>query len=205
MRNSVFLMGIIVCAAVAAPLYSAGFFEIVYAPSTIQDKDFEDGLQNAPSFGILFGYETEIMATDVLFDLELGYEVSTHELKKPLDDPDYYFRNHRGILGMRVKYGGMKWVEPYIGIGSVVYAFYDNSDDLGEAPPGPNVPNFEIVSNFSGLYMVVGVDFFFSRKGNYSFGIEYRNMNYKVEDTDSGATELDARVRRLAFKFSALF
>ena len=200
MRNSIFLMCIAACTALSVPLYGAGFFEVVYAPSTIQDKDFEEGLKNAPSFGILFGYETEIMAADVLFDVELGYEISTHELNKPFDDPDYSFRNHRGFLGVRVKYGGFRWVEPYLGLGSVVYAFYDNSDALSEFSP-----NFEIASNFSGIYIVVGIDFFFSKKGNFSFGIEYRNMDYDVKDTDDGSAELDARVRRLAFKFSALF
>lgn len=194
---------LIIWAVCAVPVWGAGFFEIAYAADTSHTKDFEDGLADAPGFGVFFGYETELVSSSVLFDLELGYEVSTHELKKPFDDPDYYYRNHRGVMGLRVKYGGLGWVEPYIGLGSIVYAFYDNSDKLADPPM--DFPNFEIAKNFSGMYTVVGIDFFFSRQGNYSLGIELRTMDYSVKDTDDGSVESDIRVRRVAFKFSVLF
>lgn len=201
MKNSRFLSAAIVCLVLAAPAWGGGFFEIAFSGNVYQEEDFEKYFVDAPGFGLFLGYETEITYSRILLDVELGYELSQHELKEPWDDSDNYYKNHRGIMGLRVKYGGLDWIEPYAGAGAVVYAFYDNSDALDEL----DWPNFRIKGNFSGFYMVAGIDFFFSRKGNYAFGIEFRTMDFKVEDTDDGSTELDSRARRLAFKFSAVY
>ena len=183
----------------AAPAYGEGFFEIIYSPKVIHGEDLEDLLVEAPSYGVQFGYDTEILEAGVFFDIELGYEVSDHEIDVE-DDPDYYYRSHRGFLGIRLKYGGWGYVEPYIGTGVMVYSYYEASDDAADAL----YSDYEIETNGSGLYTVIGVDFYFAKESSFSLGIEQRTMNFGVVDSETDA-DVDVEVKRLGVKISAMF
>jgi hypothetical protein len=200
------LIVVLLLLAGTTPLLAKGFFEVIYAPKVVQDDDF-DGLDDASGYGVMFGYDTEIFGTDIFFDVEFGYEVSTHEIDGA-PSSDHWFRNHRGLLGVRLKYGGLGYVEPYIGVGLVAYAYYEASDEAAEDTvtyPPDGAPDFEITKNLSGSYFVFGVDFYFSKRGNFVLGVEQRTITYKTEDKDDAGIKLDADVSRLGLKLGVLF
>ena len=180
------------------PLFAEGFFEITYGSGCIHSEDF-DALLEAPSVGFNFGYDTAVADTGIFFDLELGYEVSTHEIDG--EPSERTFRNHRGFIGGKIKYGGLGYVEPYVGFGVMAYTYYEASDAASAAM----YPDFEIDKNLSGSYLVYGIDFFFNKEGWFALGVENRTMEYSVVDPDNSATTADAAVERLAFKMMVLF
>ncbi|MFH1706980.1 MAG: hypothetical protein ABIF71_03565 [Planctomycetota bacterium] len=186
-------------AGLAAPAGAGGFLDLVYAPATSQEGDF-DGLADAPSMGFIFGYEAGILSTDMCFNVELGYETGTQEIDA-LDDPDMYFRTHRGFLGLRLKYAGLGYIRPYFGGGVMAYAYYEASDDLAAL----GVDDYEISKNLGGSYTVFGIDFSYAADSMVAFGIEQRNMKFTTKDEDTGDIEKDADVRRLALKFNVRF
>jgi hypothetical protein len=150
--------------------------------------------------GLVFGYEAGILSTGACCDVELGYETSTQEVDA-LDDPDMYFRTHRGFLGLRLKYSGLGYIQPYFGGGVMAYAYYEASDALAALA----VDDYEIAKNMSGSYTVCGIDFSYTADSMVAFGIEQRNMKFTTQDKDTGKTEQDADVRRLAIKVNIRF
>ncbi len=181
----------ILAGAAVFPVYGKGFFEVLYAQKAVQGEDLDGILDDADSTGVAFGYDTEIAGSGVFLDIELGYEVGEHDLPAVTS-----FRNHRGFLGMRLKYGGFGYIEPYVGYGVMAYAYYERQDS--------NPEDLEITKNLSGSYLLLGVDFFFSKDGSFYIGLEQRTMQYTVAGVDS-KTEYDIEVERLAFKIGILF
>jgi hypothetical protein len=201
MIRKILVCGILLIAVNVLPVSAAGFFEVVYAPKTSQTDDLDGVLNDGLSYGIMFGYETEIMTSDVFFDVELGYELSEHEVDA-FDDSSYYYKNHRGVIGVRFKYGGLGYVEPYIGFGKMAYIHYEASGDLKDA----GFPSFKIETLFGGFYYALGVDIFFKEKGGFiALGLDYRALEYPLEDTDDGSIEIDGGAKRLAVTFTILF
>jgi hypothetical protein len=189
----------LLAAGLAAPVSAAGFLELTFAPTTSQEADFK-GLADAASMGMIFGYEADILSSDLCFDVELGYETGTQEVDA-LNDSDMYFRTHRGFLGLRLKYTGLGYVQPYFGGGSMAYAYYEASDDLAAL----GTDDYEISKNLSGSYTVFGIDFSYAKDGLVALGIEQRNMKFTTKDADTGKIEQDADVRRLALKLNIRF
>jgi hypothetical protein len=200
MKRIILILSVVLIVCGALPLCAGGFFEVVYSMTAKQTDDFDDALDDAIAYGILFGYETEIGITDFFFNVELGYEISDHEVSS-LDDSDLYYRNHRSIIGVRFKYGGLGYFEPYIGFGKMLYIYYEASSDLDSL----GFPDFKIDNLFAGFYWVIGMDFYFKEDGFVAVGVEYRSLEYPLKEEGSGSMDPDAGTDRLGLKFLVMF
>jgi len=191
---------ILVCVLCAAWVHEARgecFVALIYAGDTLQKDDLEAFLEEAPTYGLAFGYDTEVFGSGWFFDLEAGYEVSTHRLEGGAPD-DHYYRNHRCTVGLRVKYGGLGFLEPYVGWGKLVYAVYDASDALSAS-------NLELEKNFGGEYFSGGMDFYLTGEGTFCLGLEYRTTTCRLVAADDPSRRYDARVDRIAFILTLFF
>ena len=206
------IVSIFLITVALVPAYSVTFFELIYSPTVTNIDDREDNddflnLLDSSSMGGLLGYSTEISSSKFYFDLEFGYEFSDHQLLRFEDNTNYLYRSHRGFMGVRFKSGHLVYVEPYIGGGVMAYSYLEMTDALENEPfdaQGRDYHNYEIEKWFSGTYYVVGIDFFFSQKRNFSIGAEYRKFDFTLINKDIESDVLNSTVERTAFKLSIL-
>ncbi|MFC1582029.1 outer membrane beta-barrel protein [Planctomycetota bacterium] len=195
MRNSAHILCILMLMVIGG-LQAEGFFEVLYSAAAEQLED-RDGLDDASSIGIFFGYDTAIASTGLFLDIELGYEMSKHEIGSA-DDHEYYYNCHRGFVGVRVKWGGWQYVDLYVGTGIIPDAYYEASDTASD----DGFLDLRIDKGFSGSYLVYGIDVFVPPI--VYLGIEQRTLAFDFKDDDD-TMEGKAKIERLGFKLGVLF